>query len=186
MIFHCFYFNKIHLLRGLHIQIKRKSWKKQKTPILFQILILRFMRIKNGTLKAVPFQSSYAWWRGAARNAAACLNLFLSRRKLKHVNGIEIKYKHVKIPSVNHGCVNIKLINSTTTNINGINILVFTFDFLSDNVGMRLTIKKVTKHINTEQNEVDLKKHAVFGKSNQIKIGIIESAAAAGAGTPTK
>ena len=90
------------------------------------------------------------------------------------------------MPSVSHGCVNIKLTNSTTISINGMNIDVLTFDFLNDTVGMRLTIKNVTRHIKSEQNVIERKKNSVFGKSNQIKTGIMASAAAAGAGTPTK
>lgn len=90
------------------------------------------------------------------------------------------------MPSVSHGCVNMKLMKSTTMSINGTNIDVLTFDFLNDTVGIRLTIKKVTKHISKEQKVMERKKNSVLGKSNHINIGIIANAAAAGAGTPTK
>ena len=76
--------------------------------------------------------------------------------------------------------------NRTTTSIKGKNIDVLTFVFFKDKVGIRLVIKNVTRHINKAQNVLERKINSKFGKSKQINTGIIPSAAAAGAGTPTK
>lgn len=78
-----------------------------------------------------------------------------------------------------------KLANKATINIMGINIYVGTFIFLVEIVGIRLTIRNETTHIKMLQNILE-RKTAYSGKSNEIIIGIIAKAAAAGAGTPTK